>query len=173
MVLSIEAQSCQGVAEGKKRDRHGQAYKVGRAIAPQTTQPWVTSRSEGPRPQGNTPIRPVTGPKAPKEKETEKVCPLGYQESRLAYRFQEQVFGGVPLATKSLLAEIGEQFSKIKTSHHQSNTQQGAFRKRTAVWPRLSARVHRQPADGPSASVGLRPHQTVPDNRKNPWDKVP
>jgi Protein of unknown function (DUF2924) len=43
-------------------------------------------------------------------------------ESRLAYRLQEQVFGGVPLATKNLLAEIGEQCSKIKTSHHQSNT---------------------------------------------------
>jgi hypothetical protein len=43
-------------------------------------------------------------------------------ESRLAYRLQEQVFGGLPPATKKLLAEIGEQFSKIKTSHHQSNT---------------------------------------------------
>lgn len=43
-------------------------------------------------------------------------------ESRLAYRLQEQVFGGVPTATKNLLAEIGEQFSKIKTSPHQSST---------------------------------------------------
>ena len=43
-------------------------------------------------------------------------------EPRLAYRLQEQIFGGVPPATKKLLAEIGEQFSKIKTSHHQSNT---------------------------------------------------
>jgi hypothetical protein len=43
-------------------------------------------------------------------------------ESRLAYRLQEQVFGGLPPATKKLLGEIGEQFSKIKTSHHQSNT---------------------------------------------------
>lgn len=43
-------------------------------------------------------------------------------ESRLAYRLQEQVFGGVLPATKNLLADIGEQFSKIKTSLHQSNT---------------------------------------------------
>jgi hypothetical protein len=43
-------------------------------------------------------------------------------ESRLAYRLQEQVFGGVPPATKNLLTEIGEQFSKIQTSPHQSRT---------------------------------------------------
>ena len=28
----------------------------------------------------------------------------------------------LPIATKNFLIEIGEQFSKIKTSHHQSNT---------------------------------------------------
>lgn len=43
-------------------------------------------------------------------------------ESRLAYRFQEQAFGGIPNGTKNFLIEIGEQFSKIKTSHHQSRT---------------------------------------------------
>ena len=43
-------------------------------------------------------------------------------ESRLAYHLQEQAFGGIPIATKNFLIEIGEQFSKIKTSHHQSNT---------------------------------------------------
>jgi hypothetical protein len=43
-------------------------------------------------------------------------------ESRLAYRFQEQAFGGIPIATQNFLIEIGEQFSKIKTSHHQSRT---------------------------------------------------
>jgi hypothetical protein len=43
-------------------------------------------------------------------------------ESRLAFRLQEQAFGGMPLATKNFLTEIGEQFSKIKTSLDQSNT---------------------------------------------------
>ncbi|MFM7011454.1 MAG: DUF2924 domain-containing protein, partial [Betaproteobacteria bacterium] len=37
-------------------------------------------------------------------------------ESRLAYRLQELAFGGVPIATKALLAEFGERLSKIKTS---------------------------------------------------------
>jgi hypothetical protein len=43
-------------------------------------------------------------------------------ESQIAYRLQEQALGGVRISTKNFLIEIGEQFSKIKTSHHQSNT---------------------------------------------------
>jgi hypothetical protein len=37
-------------------------------------------------------------------------------ESRLAYRMQEAVFGGLPLPTKSLLTEFGERLSKIRSS---------------------------------------------------------
>ena len=42
-------------------------------------------------------------------------------ESRLVYRLQEVAFGGVPIATKSLLAEFGERLSKIKTGTRRSN----------------------------------------------------
>lgn len=37
-------------------------------------------------------------------------------ESRIAYRLQEIAFGGIPIATRNLLADCGEQQSKIKTS---------------------------------------------------------
>jgi hypothetical protein len=37
-------------------------------------------------------------------------------ESRLAYRMQETVFGGIKTETRNLLADFGERHSKIKTS---------------------------------------------------------
>lgn len=37
-------------------------------------------------------------------------------ESRLAYKLQEIAFGGLPMATRDMLADYGEQHSKIKTS---------------------------------------------------------
>ena len=37
-------------------------------------------------------------------------------ESRLAYRLQETVFGGLKIETRNLLADFGERHSKIKTS---------------------------------------------------------
>ena len=42
-------------------------------------------------------------------------------ESRLAYKLQEIAFGGLPLATRDMLADYGEQHSNIKTSSRRPN----------------------------------------------------
>jgi hypothetical protein len=44
-----------------------------------------------------------------------------FLESRLAYRIQEAVFGGLPITTRSLLTEFGERLSKIRSGPRKAN----------------------------------------------------
>lgn len=39
-----------------------------------------------------------------------------HMQARLAYRFQELAYGGLPTATRDMLADVGEQHSQIKVN---------------------------------------------------------